>query len=104
MKKIVFVLCLVSSAAALAQNFIGGSAMNNQPQAYSFPEHPLHAAYAAMAQERGILSATPYFSEHGDRRPSDFAQPEAVSLGTIARELRKEHADVKKSRVVWINQ
>ena len=34
----------------------------------------------------------------------DAPAVEAVSLGAIARELRQQHAQVKKSRVVWVNQ
>ncbi|MGB8012654.1 MAG: hypothetical protein WCF68_13645 [Terriglobales bacterium] len=103
MKKIVFVLCLLSATGAFAQ-IIAGNTLNNQPQSYSFQSHPGHASYAPMSQETSILAATSYTSGQGERRASDFPHPEDVSLGVIARELRKEHAQLKKSRVVWINQ
>jgi len=104
MKKIVFLLCLLCSAGALAQSSAAYGSVNNQAQPIEFASHPLQAVYAAMSQERSILPSSTYLSAQGERRASDFAQPESVSLGTIARELKKQHADAKKSHTVWINQ
>jgi hypothetical protein len=104
MKTILFVLCLALTTAAVAQNNVGGNSLNSQVQSYSFSSHPQHAAYAAMSQEQNILASTSYSSAQGERPASDFPQPESVSLGAAARELRERHASVKKSRVVWINQ
>jgi hypothetical protein len=69
-----------------------------------WPSHPAQATYAPMLRETSILSGTSYASADGERPASDFPQPDPVSLGTVARELKKEHDQVKKSRVVWINQ
>jgi hypothetical protein len=102
MKKILFVLCLLSTAAAFAQN--GLNSVNNQVQSYSFQTHPAHAGYTPMSQEQSVLAGTTYTSAQGDRPASDFAQPEAAPLGTIARELKKQHSAVRKSHVVWVNQ
>jgi hypothetical protein len=104
MKKILFVLCLLATASAFAQNTLGGTTLNNQPQSYQFQSHPGHAAYTPMSQEQSVLPSSAYSSAQGERPASDFAQPEAVSLGVAARELRKQRGDLKKSRVVWINQ
>lgn len=104
MKKILFVLCLTLTTAAVAQNNIGGNSLNNQVQSYSFSSHPQHAAYAPMSQEQNIIPSTSYSSAQGERPASDFPQPEGVSLGAAARELREQHTAAKKSRVVWINQ
>jgi hypothetical protein len=57
-----------------------------------------------MAQEQSVLVGTSYTMAQGDRPPSDFPQPELDSLGNIARELRKQHAQLRKSPVVWVNQ
>jgi hypothetical protein len=57
-----------------------------------------------MSQEQSVLAAASYTSAQGERPASDFPQAEAVSLGAFAREFRKQHAQVKKSRVVWVNQ
>ena len=104
MKKILFVLCLLSTAAAFAQVSLGSSTLNNQAQSYQFQSHPEHATYAPMSSEQSVLPSSAYLSAQGERPASDFAQPEAVSLGSAARELRKQRGDLKKSRVVWVNQ
>jgi hypothetical protein len=102
MKKLLFVLFVVSTSAAFAQNL--GNSINSQAQSYSFQTHPGHATYVPLTQEQSVLPTSTYLTAQGDRRPSDFAQPEAAPLGTIARELRKQHAQLKKSPVVWVNQ
>lgn len=105
MKKTLFVLCLLSTTAAFAQYYSSGaSSISNQPQIYQSPSHPAHAAYSPMSQEQNVLAATSYTSAQGERPASDFPQAEAVSLGAFARELRKQYAQLKKARVVWVNQ
>jgi len=104
MKKVLFVLCLLSATAAFAQYSVGGGSRSNQPSTYDFSSHPIQAAYAAMSQERSILGANNFSTAHGERPVSDFPQAEAPSLGAIARELKKQHAELKKSRIVWVNQ
>jgi len=101
MKKTLFLLCLLSTTAAFAQL---GASISSQPQVYQSPSHPAHASYAPMSQEQNVLGGTSYFSAQGERPLSEFPQPPAVSLGTIARELRQQHAQLKKSRVIWVNQ
>ena len=76
----------------------------SEPQIYEVPSHPAHAAYTPMSQEQSVLAATSYSAAQGERRASDFPQPDGVSLGAYAREIRKQHAQLKKARVVWINQ
>jgi len=104
MKPALFVLCLLSTSAAFAQYLGGASYISSEPQIYGFPSHPAHAAYAPMSQEQNVLAATSYSSAQGERLPSDFPQPESVSLGLAARELRQQHAQVKKSPIIWVNQ
>jgi hypothetical protein len=106
MKMALFVLCLacatlICSTTAFAQ--YGGS-ISSQPQIYEVPSHPQHASYTAMSQEQGVLGGAGYSSARGDRRASDFAQPDEVSLGAAARELKKQRTQTKRSRVVWVNQ
>jgi hypothetical protein len=104
MKKALFVLFLLSTTAAFSQ-YIVGSRVSTEPMNYGAPNHPAHAAYAPMSQEQNILASSSYTLGQGERPVSDFPQPEPVPLGTAARELRKEHAQLlKKSRVVWVNQ
>ncbi len=102
MKKTLFVLCLLTATTAFAQIYGGG--ISSQPQMYQSPSHPQHAGYTAQPQGQGILGGAGYSSAQGDRRASDFPQPDEVSLGAAARELKKDHAQTKKARVVWINQ
>jgi hypothetical protein len=103
MKKTLFVLVLLSATAAFAQYTSG--TINNQVQPYQFTSHPAHAAYAAMSQETSVLAGTSYGSASGERPVSDFPQAAPVPLGTVARELRKQHDQLlKKSRIVWVNQ
>jgi hypothetical protein len=105
MKKTLFVLCLLSSTAAFAQYYgAGGGYISSQPQIYEAPSHPAHASYAPMSQEQSVLASSSYSMAQGERRASDFPQAEGVPLGTYAREFRKQHALLKKSRVVWVNQ
>jgi hypothetical protein len=104
MKKTLFVVCLLSSSAAFAQYYSSGNSRTSDPVVYQAPSHPSHASYAPMAQEQNILAAATYTSAQGERRASDFPQAESVSLGAYAREMKKQHAQLKRSRVVWINQ
>ena len=104
MKKTLFVLCLLSSAAAFAQSYGGGYSINTQPMIFEAPSHPAHASYTAMSGEQTVLATSSYTSAQGERPFSDFPQVEPVPLGTAARELKKQRAELKQSRVVWINQ
>ena len=105
MKKTLFLfclLCLLSSTAAFAQ--LGASYISSEPQIYHSPSHPAHASYTPMAAEQNVIGGANYFSAQGERPVTEFPHAEAVSLGTVAREFRQEHAQVRKSRVVWTNQ
>jgi hypothetical protein len=104
MKKILFVFCLLSTAAAFGQYGLSIGSQNSQAQSYQFQNHPSHADYAPMSTERSVLPSTTFLSAQGERRASDFAQPDEMPLGTVARELKRQRADLRKSRVVWINQ
>jgi hypothetical protein len=104
MKKTLFAFCLLFSTAAFGQYFVGGSAISTQPFIPALPDHPAHASYAPMSSGQSVLGNGSYASVQGERPVSDFPQPEAVSLGAAARELRKEHAESKKAKAVWVNQ
>jgi len=103
MKKTLFVVvCLFCTSAAFGQ-YIGAS-ISSQPQIYEAPSHPAHASYAPIAQETTVISGNNFSYAQGDRPASDFPQAPPVSLGAAARELKKEHAQIKKARIVWENQ
>jgi hypothetical protein len=101
MKKILFVVCLLSTSAAFAQY---ANHLSSEPQIYQTPDHPAHASYAAGLDERGIVGGGGSTYAQGDRPAWDFPQAAPVPLGDSARELKKQHALLlKKSRYVWIN-
>jgi len=102
MKKTLLLLCLFATTAVYAQYF--PASVNSQVNIPRFDSHDAHANYAPMAAEQNILGTTSFVSAQGERPASDFPHAEAVSLGAYAREFRKQHAQLKKSRVVWINQ
>jgi len=104
MKKTLFVLCLLSATAAFAQSQYNPNSISNQVVTPQFQTHESHASYAPMSSERSILTSSSYASAQGERPVSDFPQAEAVSLGAVARELKKQRIQGKKSHVVWINQ
>jgi hypothetical protein len=104
MKKILFVCCLLSASAAFAQYSTIGATRSSEPVIPESPSHPAHASYTPMSQEQNVLGSTGYGSAQGERPASDFPQPEGVSLGAAARELKKQHVQFKKSLVVWVNQ
>jgi hypothetical protein len=104
MKKTLFVLCLLSTTAAFGQYYTSGSHVDSTPVIYESPSHPAHASYTPMLQEQSVLASSTYSSAQGERPASDFPQAEGISLGTYARELRKQHEQVRKARVVWVNQ
>jgi len=104
MKKIMFALCLLSATAAFAQNYSTGSSRSSDPYILESPSHPAHASYSSISSGQSILASASYATAQGERPASDFPQPEAMSLGAAARELKKEHDQMKKSRVIWVNQ
>ena len=103
MKKMMFVVCLLSATAAFAQNYTGSS-RSSDPYILESPSHPAHASYSSVSSGESILASASYATAQGERPASDFPQPEAMSLGAAARELKKEHDQMKKSRVIWVNQ
>ena len=103
MKNLLFALLFLCSTAAFGQYYAGGSSRPTEPVILQSPSHPAQAGYAPMSSERNILGSGSYSSAQGDRPPSDFPQVGEISLGVAARELKKQHALVKKSKVVWVN-
>lgn len=102
MKKILLmIICLLSTSAAFGQ--YGAGHFDSQPQVYHAPEHPLHAGFMALASEHGIVGGGSVNFAQGERPVSDFPQAAVLPLGDAARELKKQHAQVKKSRFVWEN-
>lgn len=104
MKTTVLLLLLLCTSAAFAQYSSAGSGRSAEPVIVESPSHPAHASYAPLSTGQSILASAGYSTAQGERPPSDFPQPEEMSLGMAARELRKHHEQVKKSRYVYSNQ
>lgn len=100
MKTIFLMVCLLWTSTAFGQYY---GYLNSQPQVYHAPDHPAHASYAAIAQETSVVGGGNVSFAQGDRPASDFPQKAAVPLGDAARELKKQHAQLKKARKVWEN-
>jgi len=98
MKTTLLILCLLLTTAAFGQ-YYGGRGV--EVQVYQPPDHPAHASYAPMGQERNIDGGTSYAMASGDRPASDFPQLAEAPLGDVARELRKQHEHVKKAAITW---
>lgn len=101
MKTTLLVLLVLVTTAAFGQY---GTSISAQPQFYQPPDHPEHASYTPIAREQSLVAGGGYTYAHGDRPASDFPQVAEISLGEIARELRKQHESVKKAPGVWEKQ
>jgi len=101
MKTAFLVLCLLLTTAAFGQ-YVGSSA-SSEPQPYRAPSHPQHASVQALATEKSVLGGTTYTSAQGEKPTWELPQAPAQSLGETARILRKEHAKLKKARVMYEN-
>ncbi|MBZ5655182.1 MAG: hypothetical protein LAO56_07865 [Acidobacteriia bacterium] len=101
MKTSFLILCLLLTPAAFGQ-YVGVS-VSSEPHPYQAPSHPQHASVQAMAAEQYVLGGTAYTSAQGERPTWELPQAPVPSLGEIARILRKEHAKLKKARVVYEN-
>jgi len=104
MKKTLLILSLTLFVTTAAFAQLGAGYISSQPQIFHSPEHTAHAGFQPMASEVSIYPGASYTTAQGDRPASDFPQAASASLGDIARELKKQHALVKKSDVVWVNQ
>jgi hypothetical protein len=101
MKATLFAVCLFSASAAFAQY----GTISSEPRPFASPSHPAHASYTALSAEQSVVGGGNYSTAQGERRASDFPQADEVSLGAAARELKKQHAELKtkKSPTIWIN-
>jgi hypothetical protein len=101
MKMTLLVFCLLATTAAFGQY---SGYISATPQPYHSPDHSAHASYSSMASEQSVVGGGAYTIGQGDRPASDFPQLAQIPLGDAARELKKQHEQVKKARVVWTNQ
>jgi len=100
MKTALFVMCLLCTTAALGQASAAPSL-----QSLQFASHAQAASPQPMAQERSLLEgAGSVTTAHGERPLWEVAPViHEIPLGDAARIQKKEHAKVKKAKVVWEN-
>lgn len=100
MKTALFVMCLLCATAALGQSTAAPSL-----QALPFSSHPQAASPQPMAQEHSLLEGVGSVTvAHGERPLWEVAPViHEIPLGDAARAQKKEHANVKKAKVVWEN-
>jgi hypothetical protein len=102
MKPAIFVFLLFCGTAAFSQS---APTIPSELVPIHITGHPEHAARVDMAKPQVVLQDTSYYHEKGDRPLWDFpvVYRTEVSLGEIARRLRREQESAKKSDTVWVN-
>lgn len=89
------------SAGAFGQSIGGGG---GAAQMLVMTGNPQQATQAPMAPEQNLLERSASTSARGERPLWELMpEPHVISLGDLARELRKEHANDKKAAIVWTN-
>ena len=103
MKTALFILCILCSTAALAQQSVAASALNSQPTVTQFQSHAQRASQRPLAQAQELREKSDYVYAQGERPLWEvhLPVPSLMPLGDVARMCRKEHAVAKKADVVW---
>ena len=105
MKTLVVAFCFVVTSAALAQS--GGSAgvLANEPVVLQFNSHSAHASQQGMSDPQTIMEASNPMIATGERPAWEVAPAKATQtpLGDVARMVKKEKLEAKKSNTVWEN-
>ena len=103
MKPVSLVLLVLCATAAFGQ--YGGSVLNNQPVITEFASHVEHASVQSLATPQYILGSSASISARGVTPLWEFpVTSEEVSLGEVARQLRKQHELAKKAQRVMTDQ
>jgi hypothetical protein len=101
MKITLFLLCFLAATAALGQQSLATSALNNEAQPLQMVSHPARASQHAMATEQSLLDNSGYVYAQGERPLWEVAPVTvAIPLGDVARMLRQEHLTAKKADFV----
>jgi hypothetical protein len=101
--KPLFVLAIILCSAAA----FGQAALSNQVVPIQIADHPQHASLTPMACERPLVGGAPdaYVYAQGERPLWEFGPvSEPVSLGEVARAVRKEKLTAKKAEIVFEKQ
>jgi len=103
MKVTFFLLfCLLITTGALGQTGAGSAPLSST---YMVPDHSMHASSQPMAQVQSLFPSSSSIDIAQGELPLWEVAPEhqEIPLGDAARLQKKEHATVKKARVVWEN-
>jgi hypothetical protein len=104
MKYAIVVIALFCASCAFAQTYGTPGVLSNQAVGVIFASNPRHATEVPMAREQSLLTGTGFMYAKGERPLWEFGNPKnAVSLGEVARQLKKDHESAKKAEVVWTN-
>jgi hypothetical protein len=104
MKTTLCALFLLAATAAFGQATAGAWSLDSQPQVVTIPSHPQTAGPQPMGTELNLLGTSQNVSAHGERPLWEFAQKKVeVSLGEVARNLRKQHEVAKKAEKCFEN-
>jgi len=100
MRTALLVACVLCATVAFGQN--GGLPSMTTLQ---FPSHAQAASAHPMAQEHSLLEGGSGVTVGHGELPLWEVAPKIheVPLGDTAREQKKEHANVKKAKIVWEN-
>lgn len=103
MKLASLAVVLLCTTAAFGQ--YSGSVLNNQPVITEFASHVEHASVQSLATPQYILGNSASISARGVTPLWEFpVTSEEVSLGEVARQLRKQHELAKKAQKVMSDQ
>ncbi len=103
MKLIISVLFLFCATAAFAQAY--GTVLSNQPIIMEIPSHTEHASMHPLAAPQYILETSVPSYAQGIQPLWEFPlMSDAMPLGDVARELRRQHAFAKKAEKVLSDQ
>ena len=97
MKTLLLGFCILGGTAAFGQ---GAGAISNESVPIRMNSHQKRATQMALDSGKSLLISSSPVSARGERPLWELMPPsEEVSLGQLARWLRKQHADDKKSKV-----
>ena len=103
MRTALFVFLLFCGTAAFCQT--AAPSISNEIVPIQIFGHPEHALHIEMAKPQVVLQDSSFYHEKGDRPLWDFPamRRTEISLGDVARRLRREQEAAKKSDTVWVN-
>lgn len=97
MKTAIAVIGFFCATAAFGQ-----TVLSNTAQPYRPPDHVARAVQHDMGEETSLLSAGSYTYAKGEVPLAELASPMyQTPLGDVARENKKEHAEVPKAAKVF---